>query len=96
MGRRALRDAFARGLGSGVPLTFVECRVPAAVAQQRAVARLADPARVSDAGPDVAAALAAAWEPLDEVAPAAHLVVRGDQEPHAALDGLAALLDAAG
>jgi hypothetical protein len=94
MGRRALRDAFAAGLRAEAPCAFVECRVAAGEARRRAAARLHDPERVSDAGPDVAAALAAAWEPLDEVAPAAHVAVRGDLPPGAALDAVDAILDA--
>jgi hypothetical protein len=63
-------------------------------AQRRARERLDDPSAVSDAGPEVAAALTAAFEPLDDVPADRHLTVRGDLPPHAALDAVEASVDA--
>jgi predicted kinase len=72
---------------------FVQCHVPASVALARARAREEDPEAVSDATAAVAARLGASWEPLDEVAPADHLIVRADGDPGSALDQLERWLD---
>ena len=95
--RRADRDAFHAALAAGRladPL-FVECVAPAAVLARRAIRRLADPRRVSDATAPLALAQLRGWEPLDEVPAARHHRVRTDRDPAAIADALAAALDAA-
>jgi len=49
---------------------------------------------VSDATPAIAAAQLAEFEPLEEVAPERHLVLRTDRPQDDALDELEAALDA--
>lgn len=94
--RRADRDVFADALGdAAVTGMFVECRVPAAVARERAVRRMADPARVSDATPELALVQHAAFEALDEISAARHLAVRTDRPIGEVLAVIAAALDAA-
>jgi predicted kinase len=75
--RRAHRAAFAGAFGGAA--LFVECTAPAAVVGERAARRELDPARVSDATPDIAARQLREFEPLDEVAPRAHLPFRTDR-----------------
>jgi aminoglycoside phosphotransferase family enzyme/predicted kinase len=88
--RAALRDGLGRAADR---LRYVECRVPAAEAQRRARAREDDAARESDATAGVAKQLAAAWAPLDEVAPDHHLALRTDREPVEVIADLTAWLD---
>jgi uncharacterized protein len=88
--RAALRD----GLGRAAPrLRYVECRVPTPEALRRARARERDPARESDADAAIAARLAAAWAPLDEVPAERHLILRTDRPPWEAVLDVAAWLD---
>jgi aminoglycoside phosphotransferase family enzyme/predicted kinase len=95
MGALPWRRAFLDGLGRRSPVLMVQCQVPRAVAAARAEARRRDPATESDATPEIAARLAAVWEPLDEVAAAQHLLVRTDRPAAAAADDLERALDAA-
>jgi aminoglycoside phosphotransferase family enzyme/predicted kinase len=82
--RAAFAEAFAgRAL-------FVECRAPARVVAERARRREAEPARVSDADAAIAASQLEEFEPLDEIAPGAHLALRTDRD----LDDLLAELEA--
>jgi aminoglycoside phosphotransferase family enzyme/predicted kinase len=90
---RSDRDAFAEGFGDAAPLLFVECRAPAAVLAQRAVERDRQPGRISDASLSVVMRERAAWEPLDELAPEAHLTLRSDRPVEAQLADVLALLD---
>ena len=85
--RRRWREALAEALDA--PARFVQLVVPAGERERRAAARLRDPERVSDAGPDVAARLAAAFEDLDEVAPADHVLLRADVPAAALVERLA-------
>jgi uncharacterized protein len=79
---RSERDAFRQGLGpNDADVVFVECRVPAGVLAARATARLVQADRVSDATPALALDQFRAFEPLDEVAAGAHLLIRADQDP---------------
>jgi hypothetical protein len=48
---------------------------------------------VSDATPELVDRQLAEWEPLDEIAPAAHVCVRSDQDPAAIVEELEAALD---
>ncbi|HEU0024169.1 MAG TPA: AAA family ATPase [Thermoleophilaceae bacterium] len=93
--RRAHREAFASGYGleGPVPL-FVECRVPAAVAAERARGRRLDPRAASDATAEIAARQPAEFEALDEVPSDRHVLVRTDREPDESIDEIEAALDA--
>ncbi len=63
------RAELLRGLGGeDERMLFAECRVPEAVAAARAAGRLHEPDRVSDATPEIAARLAAGYEPVRELA----------------------------
>jgi hypothetical protein len=75
--RRAHRAAFAEAFGGRA--LFVECSAPARVVAEQAARRELDPARVSDATPAIAAHQRTEFEPLDEVAPEAHLPLRTDR-----------------
>ena len=76
------------------PIVAAVCAARPDVVRERARRRLEDPGRVSDADPDVAARLAAAFEPLD-TDPELDLVVhvRTDAPGAGALGELAAALD---
>jgi len=90
---RADREAFASAFADAAPLLFVECRAPRHVLAERAARRDRQPARVSDASLSVVVRESSAWEPLDEVAPEAHLTLRSDRPVTAQLEDLRALLD---
>ncbi|HZE05411.1 MAG TPA: AAA family ATPase [Solirubrobacteraceae bacterium] len=87
------RDRLRERLGPGVSIVFVECLAPEAVLSERARRRDGDPRRVSDATSEVAQRLRIAWEPLDEVAAASHLVLRTDRATETVIADLTALLD---
>lgn len=74
-------------------MLFVECRAPAAVLARRAVRRGRQPETVSDASLAVVLRESRVWEPLDELAPEAHVAVRSDRPGDAQLADLPALLD---
>ena len=90
---RADRDAFAQAFGDAAPLLFVECRAPPRVLAERAAQRDRQPTRVSDASLSVVVRESSAWEPLDELAPEAHVTLRSDRSVEAQLEDLRALLD---
>ncbi len=93
--RRAHRDAFAAGYGGAGPEPlFVECRAPAAVADERARRRTRDSGQASDATAEIAARLRAEFEQLDEVDADRHIIVRSDREVGHIIDELEAALDA--
>ena len=73
---RADRDVFADAFGDAAPLVFVECRAPARVLAERAARRDRQPTRVSDASLSVVMRESTTWEPLDELAPEAHVTLR--------------------
>ncbi|WP_205697067.1 bifunctional aminoglycoside phosphotransferase/ATP-binding protein [Conexibacter sp. SYSU D00693] len=82
---RAWREAFVDGLGRCAPATrFVECVVPHRELTRRAVARVLDPARVSDADVTTAVTLSAGFQALEEVPADQHVLLRADR-PTAAL-----------
>jgi predicted kinase len=89
--RRAHRAAFADGLGGAA--LFVQCVAPEAVVAERAARRERDPARVSDATAAIAARQLAEFEPLSEVAPGAHLVLRTDRPVEQPIAEVEAWLD---
>ena len=78
--RRRLRDAFRDQLGSAAErVVFVECRAPAVVLERRVCARARRTDRTSDATPEVLRDQLADLEPLDEVPPRRHVILRSDQ-----------------
>jgi aminoglycoside phosphotransferase family enzyme/predicted kinase len=90
---RADRDDFAAAFAGAAPLLYIECRAPAAVLAQRAIRRDREPARVSDADLRVVTREASSWEPLDEVAPQAHLTLRADRRVEEIVADVLGLLD---
>ena len=90
---RVDRDTFADAFADAAPLLFVECRAPARVLAQRAAQRDTHPGRVSDASLSIVLRESSSWEPLDELAPEAHVTLRSDRPVEAQLEDLRALLD---
>ena len=90
---RADRDAFTDAFADAAPLLFVECRAPVRVLAERAAQRDRRPGRVSDASLSVVLRESSTWEPLDELAPEAHVTLRSDRRAEAQLEDLRALLD---
>lgn len=75
-------------------VAFVELTAAPEVLKARAQRRLGDAERVSDGTPDLAVEQLAAFEPLAEVAPERHHLLRADRTPQQLADALAAALDA--
>ena len=73
---------------------FVECRAPQAVVAERARARELEPRRTSDATTGIALRQLHEFEPLDEVEPDRHVMVRTDRDLDAIVDAVEAALDA--
>jgi aminoglycoside phosphotransferase family enzyme/predicted kinase len=92
-GRRRDRDVLRRRIAGSADVVFVECLAPAAVLAERARIRAQDPARISDATEPIAQRARAAWQPLDDVPPGAHLALRSDRPVDAVAGDLIALLD---
>jgi aminoglycoside phosphotransferase family enzyme/predicted kinase len=90
---RADRDAFAEAFGDAAPLLFVECRAPVRVLAERAAERDRQPGGVTDASLAVVLRESSVWDPLDELAPEAHVTVRSDRLVEAQLADLLAVLD---
>jgi len=90
---RSDRDAFAAAFADAAPLLFVECSTPPAVLAERAARRDKDRGGVSDATLAVVKRESSSWEPLHEVAPDAHLVLRSDRPTPALVADILALLD---
>ena len=90
---RADRDAFRGAFGDAAPALYVECRAPVGVLAERAAQRDRDPRRVSDASLPVVIRESKTWEPLDELAPEAHVTLRSDRPVGAQLADVVALLD---
>jgi uncharacterized protein len=90
---RADRDAFVEPFADAAPLLFVECHAPTHVLAERAAQRDRQPGRVSDASLSVVVRESSAWEPLDEVAPEAHVSLRSDRPVETQVADLRALLD---
>ena len=87
------RRAFGASYGAGPSPLFVECRAPAAVIAARAEQRAGEPDQSSDASAEVALGQLAAFEPLDEVAPARHVILRTDRPAEVVIDELEAAVD---
>jgi len=77
--RAADRSAFFARRGGDTPLVLVECRAPASVLLARADARTHAASRVSDADAAVVAGQLLAFEPVDELAAADHVLLRSDR-----------------
>lgn len=92
-GARARRDELRAAVGDAA-LAWVLCEVPEAVALARATARERAPGHVSDAGPEVAAALSAAFEPLHELPAGVLVTVDATRPAVGAGEAVAAFLDA--
>jgi predicted kinase len=93
--RRAHRDAFAAGRGGDdPPPLFVECRAPARILSERASHRVLEAERASDADAEIARRQRTEFEPLDEVGPDAHLVLRTDRSVEILVDEVEAWMDA--
>ena len=90
---RADREAFDEAFGDAAPALYVECRAPAHVLAERAARRDRQSRRVSDASLPVVVREIATWEPLDEVAPEAHVTLRSDRPVEAQIADFVALLD---
>lgn len=90
--RHTERDTFMRLLDQQ-DVTFVECWAPEAVRLERALRRQREHERVSDATRDLIAGGGLTWEPIEEAAPQAHVLLRTDTDPQDQLEELAALLD---
>ena len=90
---RTDRDTFTAAFADAAPLLFVECRAPARVLAERAAQRDIRPGRVSDASLPIVLRESSSWEPLDELAPEAHVTLRTDRPVEAQLEDLRALLD---
>jgi predicted kinase len=90
---RGDREVFGRAHAPARRILHVECVTPAAERLRRARARERDADRISDA--DAAVAQAQTMDALDEVAPADHVVVRGDGAIDAQVDAVADALDRA-
>lgn len=66
--QRSERAAFREGLGAvGVPTLAVHCIASASVLLRRAADRERDPARVSDAGPEIVRRQLADWEEFEQL-----------------------------
>lgn len=92
--RRDDRRAFADALAGAGPVTFIECRAPAHVLAERALAREHGERHGSDATLSVVLQEQANWEPLDEVPSDAHLILRSDRPVERLVAELVGLLDA--
>jgi predicted kinase len=77
--RRRDRDQFAEAYGGRAALFFIECRAPDIVLRARALKRLHEPGRTSDATFEVVEKQLNGFEPLDEVPPEKHVVVQTDR-----------------
>ena len=89
--RRSHRAAFAHAFGGEA--LFVECKAPATVVAERATRRERSPGRVSDATAAIAAAQLMEFEPLDEVPPSRHVLLRTDRPVEELVHELEAALD---
>ena len=75
------------------PVVFVQCMAPDTVIRARALRRAVDPERISDATAAIAADQQREFEPLDEVAARAHIVLRTDRPTEEVLEELESALD---
>ena len=92
-GRRAGRDVFTSAFDAAAPLLFVECCAPATILARRAAKPDAESGNISDASLRAAAGERSSWEPLDEVAPYAHLTLRTDRPVEDLAADMLGLLD---
>lgn len=91
---RLQRDAFAEGFGEPLPAPlYVSCSAPESLLLTRARDRELDPARISDAGPDIVARQAGELDPFDEIPADRVLELRTDRPPGDSVDRIEAWLD---
>lgn len=86
------RQAFAGELRSRC--MYVECVAPPEVLLARSRQRARDPQRISDATEEIVERSLTEWEPLSEISPADHMILRSDRSTAAMMADLAALLEA--
>lgn len=92
--RASWRAAFRRAMReTEAPIVYVECRAPVQVRARRARLREQHGDSVSDADASVAARLGRDFQPLDEVAPDAHVLLRTDRGAGDLLVELSSTLD---
>ncbi len=87
------RQTFARAFKSRSPMLFVECTAPQSVLAERGARREQGAERISDAGAAIIMRERLSWEPLDELAPEAHVVLRTDRPVERIIDDLVSVLD---
>jgi aminoglycoside phosphotransferase family enzyme/predicted kinase len=75
--RRDARRRFEHALGGAVPPVYLYCQAPPDVLRRRAEARLSEPHRESDAGPEVCERQLAAFEPFGPEAAAFAVLSEG-------------------
>ena len=90
---RADRGAFSAELGSTSATVFIECEAPRQILAERAEHRGHGAHGVSDADLAIVMREQSTWEPLDEVAPSAHLALRTDRPVEQITADVLALLD---
>lgn len=90
---RADRDAFSRAYAQAAPALFIECRAPRDVIAARAAKRGTLGHQISDADLEVALREGLTWDPLDDVPPTGHLMLRADMPLVSQLADISALLD---
>jgi uncharacterized protein len=88
-----LRAAFLAGLGDQQRLLALECRVPRALREHWASERTPADARGSDAGPGIAASLAASFSGWDELLEDAILTLHSSVDANVLVDQIADWLD---
>jgi uncharacterized protein len=87
------RRAYASAFGAAAPVVFVECQAPRVVLARRASLRRPGAAHASDADRSIVLRERGSWEPLDEVAASAHVMLRTDRSAEESTADLLALLD---
>ena len=91
---RLQRDAFAEGFGESLPAPlYVTCSAPESLLLRRARDRELDPARISDAGPDIVTRQAGELESFDEIPADRVFELRTDRPPDESADRVEAWLD---
>lgn len=91
---RLQRDAFTEGFRESLPAPlYVMCSAPESLLLTRARDRERDPARISDAGPDIVARQAGELDPFDEIPADRVLQLRTDRPPSDSADRIEAWLD---
>jgi hypothetical protein len=87
------RDAFAEGVGEGLPVVYLECQVPVGELTRRAAERDRGFRGASDADRRIVERERHSWEPLDEIPGVRHIIVRADRPPGDLAAEVAAIVD---